>query len=105
MASHYQFSIISGVFEDHAEIAKQSADNQVRTQPKLGLLHQKYASVAPDAAGLPQWERFQKHLAHLNETSPDGESYKLIYVVRHGMSVHNEVMNAVGDDWRVYCAI
>lgn len=101
MARQYQFTAIPGIFEDHAQLAKSASDRMVRTQPNLGLLGQKYESDSPDNGDSSQWERFVGYLTHLNETSSDDTWYKLIYLVRHGTGVHNEVMKAVGDDWRV----
>lgn len=100
MARQYQFTAIPGIFEDHAQLAKSASDRMVRTQPNLGLLGQKYESDSPDNGDSSQWERFVGYLTHLNETSSDDTWYKLIYLVRHGTGVHNEVMKAVGDDWR-----
>lgn len=101
MTCHYKFSAVSGIFDDYAEIAKQSSDNKARTQPSLGLLNRTYVSDSADTARLPQWVRFTRYLQYLNETSPHNESYKLLYIIRHGTGVHNVVMSEVGDDWRV----
>ncbi|KAF3009081.1 hypothetical protein E8E14_008342 [Neopestalotiopsis sp. 37M] len=100
MERQYKFTAIPGVFEDHAEIAKSAPDKMVRTQPNLGLLHQTYASDSSDHAQNSQWKKFARYLALLNKSCPDDTSYKLIYLIRHGSSVHNEVMKVVGDDWR-----
>jgi hypothetical protein len=101
MERQYKFTAITGVFEDHAEIAKSAPDKMVRTQPNLGLLHQSWESDIPEHAQNSQWKRFVRYLSHINKICPDGTSYKLIYLIRHGSSVHNEVMKVVGDDWRV----
>ncbi|KAK6200866.1 hypothetical protein LQW54_009450 [Pestalotiopsis sp. IQ-011] len=100
MPRQYQFTAIPGIFKDHAQIAKSASDKMVRTQPDLGLLPKEYESDSPKNVNSSQWERFVGYLTHLNEKSSEGISYKLIYIVRHGTGVHNEVMKAVGDGWR-----
>ncbi|KAK3686399.1 putative phosphoglycerate mutase pmu1 [Vermiconidia calcicola] len=36
-----------------------------------------------------QWQRFEKYVGHIVESSPDGTTYKVIYLGRHGEGYHN----------------
>jgi len=36
-----------------------------------------------------QWQRFENYVARLNESSPSGVQYKILYLGRHGQGYHN----------------
>lgn len=55
----------------------------------FGLIDRQYDTDSPAEVGLSQWERFDRHVRHLIETAPDGVTYKVIYMGRHGEGVHN----------------
>jgi len=102
MACNYRFSFVPGFFADYVEVAKGCPNSQVTTQPGLGLLERTYDTAPFSSDDLPQWKRFTDYVENLNKHSPIGESYKLIYLVRHGLSVHNIFMDKVGHDaWKV----
>jgi hypothetical protein len=103
----YLFSYVPGYFVDSVEAAKACLDSKLTTQPNLGLLESWEASgTAPNPAGEAPWARFSRHLEWLNTSSPPGVSYKLLYLLRHGLSVHNVVMAKVGREaWNVRAVI
>jgi broad specificity phosphatase PhoE len=97
MHPNYKFSMVPGFFVDYSELGKTIPDGKVTTQPQLGLVGQCYdTDPDPTSKDLPQWSRFARYVEHLNKNSPDGISYKLLYLVRHGIGVHNVVMEKVG---------
>ncbi|KAL2127555.1 hypothetical protein VTI74DRAFT_10561 [Chaetomium olivicolor] len=97
--SRYRFSYVPGYFVDGAEAAKACPDSKLTTQPNLGLL-EKACDTAQNPAGEAPWAQFSRHVEWLNRNSPYGVSYKLLYLLRHGLSVHNVVMAKVGrDSW------
>ena len=105
--NQYKFTSLPDYFFNHATLASQSPTGRIGTQPLLGLLDRPYANVddsLPPDADFTQWGRFARHLTHLNRTAGEGVSYKLLFLVRHGFGVHNEVLERVGREaWDVSC--
>ncbi|KAH8893610.1 phosphoglycerate mutase-like protein [Thozetella sp. PMI_491] len=101
MSCTYHFSSIPGVFQDYVAVAKSQPDGLVRTLPSLGLVERPYSSDSDATSVQPQWLRFQKYIEHLNHDSLPGESYKLLFVMRHGLGVHNVAMARLGHEaWK-----
>ncbi|KAK4140056.1 histidine phosphatase superfamily [Dichotomopilus funicola] len=97
--SRYRFFHVPGYFVDGPEAARACPGSKLTTQPNLGLLERPYDSAPNEnAAGDAPWTRFSAHVEWLNKNSPPGVSYKLLYLLRHGLSVHNVVMAKVGRD-------
>ena len=104
MECSYTFSRVPGVFYDHTKGAEDnpSSPTPIATQDQLGIIQDcEYDTkpLPPDSQS--QWQRLENHVTHLNKHGGSNESYKVIYVVRHGDSVHNAVMRAVGGQWKV----
>ncbi|CAJ2500797.1 Uu.00g036500.m01.CDS01 [Anthostomella pinea] len=100
-ANTYDFSCLTGFFVDHVEVAKVSPGSLVATQPGLGLLGRSYETDTSPSDSRPQWTRFAAYVKHLNQVSPPAESYKVIYLVRHGLGVHNIAMSKYGGEaWK-----
>ena len=104
MECSYKFSRVPGVFYDHTKGAEDGppSPTPIATQDQLGIIQ----DCKDDTKPLPpdsqsQWQRLENHVTHLNKHGGSNESYKVIYVVRHGDSVHNAVMRAVGGQWKV----
>lgn len=99
----YKFSYIPGFFLDYVQAAERSPGSKVTTQSQLGLLSRDYDGEDSDTSqSASQWTRFESYVRHLNNHSTEGESYKLIYIIRHGFGVHNQVMERVGPQpWKV----
>lgn len=48
------------------------------------------------------WQRFMRHVQHLNKEDLDNKQYKMFYVVRHGQGLHDVKKEEVGrDEWNV----
>lgn len=103
MPHNYKFSAIPGFFVDYVKLGKDAPGKKVTTQPLLGILERSYETDSDVAAETQtQWSRFACYVEHLNRHSRNGESYKLLYVIRHGLGVHNVVMEKVGSEaWKV----
>ncbi|KAH8205545.1 hypothetical protein TruAng_000251 [Truncatella angustata] len=102
---NYEFSYVEGFFVDYAKTAEQYEGGKVITQPGLGLLDRAYdGEDTHDANESARWARFANYVQRLNSQSKDGESYKVLFLIRHGFGVHNQVMEKVGSqawnhDW------
>ncbi|KAI1856839.1 hypothetical protein JX265_011480 [Neoarthrinium moseri] len=105
-ARAFLYSFMPGYFVDYVEAAKDYPDAKARTLPKLGILPREYdvTGLDPSINGYePGWTRFTNYLKQLNERSSNGDSYKVLFVVRHGLGVHNIVMEEVGSPaWNNY---
>ena len=104
-ACSYRFTALPGYFVDNVAAANSSVGAKpvtARTRPNLGLIDRQYQGSDQDDKLLP-WVRFRRHVEKLNrEGSLTGESYKVLFLVRHGLSVHNVVMADVGSkEWKV----
>jgi hypothetical protein len=79
------------------------------TRPGLGLVERSFVTDSDvlTAEGQPrtnvtQWQRFMRHVQHLNDEDPNNKQYKMFYVVRHGQGFHNVKEEEVGrDEWNV----
>ncbi|KAK0753692.1 histidine phosphatase superfamily [Schizothecium vesticola] len=103
MACRYKFSVVPGYFIDNVAAAKDCPGSKLTTRPNLGLVERLYES--DDAASAPKssWVRFCQHVETLNRDSAPGESFKILFITRHGLSVHNAVMERVGNAaWNIH---
>lgn len=105
MACHYKFEVQPDYFVDYFETARQCPGKKLTTRPSLGLIDKSYndgkQSQTAFEMSLP-WERFAAHIRGLNADSPDHVSYKVLFLMRHGLGVHNVFMEKVGGEaWRV----
>ncbi len=105
MACHYRFKILPEYFVDYFETAKQCPGQKVTTQPNFGLVYQPNAAVEESQQVVkPEmpWEHFKSHVHRLNANSPDHIMYKVLYLTRHGLGVHNLYEAEVGREaWNV----
>jgi hypothetical protein len=107
MASKWTFKAQPGIFVELADIAHEYPGEKVTTQPNLGLIpDQKYPSDDPDAADQRDWVRLAAYVRWLNENSSDNVAYKVLYLTRHGLGVHNKMHAQVGSEaWNVCTTI
>ncbi|KAK7946148.1 phosphoglycerate mutase [Apiospora aurea] len=108
----YAFSLIDNVFAD-----KVRADPNNRKPPTL--IRQPQLGLMPDFDGvgsscdkgiLQPWARIRSYVDKLNRENKQGAKYKVIFVLRHGYSLHNyiekgvkrfnEAGEEVRNDWR-----
>ncbi|CCT69293.1 related to PMU1-high copy suppressor of ts tps2 mutant phenotype [Fusarium fujikuroi] len=99
MSSKWTFKAQPGIFVELADIAHEYPGEKVTTQPNLGLIpDQKYPSDDPDAPDQRDWARLAAYVRWLNENSSDNVSYKVLYLTRHGLGVHNKMHAQVGSE-------
>lgn len=41
-----------------------------------------------ELAGPPKWKEFREEISRLNKEAPDGTSYKVLFLARHGQGYH-----------------
>ncbi|KAE8377037.1 histidine phosphatase superfamily [Aspergillus bertholletiae] len=104
--SHYKFTLLPKFFVNYHELARHSPRLKITTQPSLGLIDQPYnepTNTQPDAQHKKPWERFTAHINQVNRESPDNVTYKVLYLTRHGLGVHNVFEGNVGREaWNNY---
>ncbi|KAK8118330.1 uncharacterized protein PG998_002956 [Apiospora kogelbergensis] len=102
MGSNYRFSIVPHIFHNYTSGAEDSpiSTPTIATRNQLGIIQGCEYDTEPSTVSQSQWQRLEKHVAHLNKHNGSHVSYKVIYVARHGRSVHNVVMDAVGSEWK-----
>ncbi|PHH89511.1 hypothetical protein CDD83_5883 [Cordyceps sp. RAO-2017] len=97
----YRFSVVPGFFIDYVEAAKENPGSKLTRQPGLGLRERTYDSDGIRSNRGTLWMRFADYVETLNRQSPPGESYKVLHLVRHGLAVHNVVMEKIGSaSWK-----
>ncbi|KAK4501840.1 hypothetical protein PRZ48_007649 [Zasmidium cellare] len=62
---------------------------RAHTFPEFGILDRSYGTNDPGEPALTQWQRFEKHIRHLNAADPQKDQYRVLLVARHGEGVHN----------------
>ncbi|KAF7521195.1 hypothetical protein G7054_g12516 [Neopestalotiopsis clavispora] len=106
----YQFQSLQGYF-----IAQEAMEGDVEntsqkiTQKDLGLLPRSYlkdtASSESDGTKA-SWPAFAEHVKDLNKNAPDGVTYKVVFVTRHGQGYHNVQEAKVGTkEWEGHWAL
>ncbi|KAK8070482.1 hypothetical protein PG997_010685 [Apiospora hydei] len=108
----YAFSLVDNVFED---IFRTDPNNRkpptLIRRPQLGLIPDfDRASSSCDKSILQPWARIRSYVDELNMKNKQGAKYKVIFVLRHGYSLHNYIekgvkrVNEAGEevknDWR-----
>ncbi|KAI4933637.1 uncharacterized protein J4E92_003305 [Alternaria infectoria] len=70
---------------------------------KFGLIDRSYPGE--DGSEEKQWKRLEKYVASLEATKKDGESYKVLFLGRHGQGWHNVAETKYGTKaWDCYYA-
>ncbi|KAK7946149.1 uncharacterized protein PG986_010470 [Apiospora aurea] len=104
MSRKYKFTTVQEIFVDYTKDGQNSSSSPttIATYDQLGIIEEKDYDQdrKPSPASSSQWKRLEDHVAKLNRECDSHESYKVIYVVRHGRGVHNVVMDAVGSKWK-----
>ncbi|KAK8070483.1 histidine phosphatase superfamily [Apiospora hydei] len=104
MSRRYKFTTVQEIFVDYTKDGQNSSSSPttIATYDQLGIIEEKDYDQdrKPSPAFSSQWKRLEDHIAKLNRECDNHESYKVIYVVRHGRGVHNVVMDAVGSKWK-----
>jgi hypothetical protein len=54
----------------------------------FGLINRSYSTDAASAE-TEQWKRFERHVRHVQSQAEPGESFKVLFLGRHGQGWHN----------------
>ncbi|GKU00926.1 phosphoglycerate mutase [Fusarium langsethiae] len=99
MAAKWSFKAQPGIFIELTDIAHNYPGEKVTTQPNLGLIpDQSYPSDDPDASDQRDWARLARYVTWLNKNSSNNVAYKILYLTRHGLGVHNKMHAQVGSE-------
>ncbi|KAF9874533.1 phosphoglycerate mutase [Colletotrichum karsti] len=104
---HFEFTILPEHFINYHEVAKSSPGGKATTQAGLGLLDRPFGVTDRnlERRDAKPWDRLAADVNRLNEQSPDGVAYKVLYLTRHGIGYHNVQAAKVGsDEWNRYCS-
>ncbi|KAK8005068.1 histidine phosphatase superfamily [Apiospora arundinis] len=106
----YKFSLVPNIFdyeyedtesnEQRAKEGKGPKPPTLRRVDILGLKEHFDGPESADGAKLPPWARVRPYLTTLNDADRDGARHKVIFVLRHGFSLHNYIEQGVKNDWR-----
>lgn len=86
---HFGYSTVTGYFlQDEPDTDPDTFDFK---EHAFGLKPRSYESDSSlsDASSKSQWQRFQHHLESINDNAPEGTSYRLLFLARHGQGYHN----------------
>jgi hypothetical protein len=89
----------------------ESWDFRATTQPGLGLYDREFPSDGEFSLNGTsmvdtKWNRFLRHVEHLNREDQGNKQYKIFYLIRHGQGVHNVKEAEVGRlEWDVGLSI
>lgn len=102
--SRHKFTILPEYFIDYYKTADDSPGGKATTQAGLGLLDKAFGDTTQrqESGDTKPWDRFAAHVNRLNDESPDGVDYKVLYLTRHGLGYHNVQAAKVGTaEWDV----
>ncbi|KAI4666536.1 uncharacterized protein J4E79_002575 [Alternaria viburni] len=98
---HFKYTVQKGVFMQ-SEDETDDKRFDFKTQ-KFGLIDRSYPGE--DGSEEKQWKRLEKYVASLEATKKDGESYKVLFLGRHGQGWHNVAETKYGTKaWDCYYA-
>ncbi|KAI4712415.1 hypothetical protein J4E89_002682 [Alternaria sp. Ai002NY15] len=98
---HFKYTVQKGVFmQSEDETDDKSFD--FKTQ-NFGLIDRSYPGE--DGSEGKQWKRLEKYVASLEAAKKEGESYKVLFLGRHGQGWHNVAETKYGTKaWDCYYA-
>ncbi|KLU84706.1 hypothetical protein MAPG_03745 [Magnaporthiopsis poae ATCC 64411] len=101
----HKFTAVPGIFVDHTAKYREDNTSRATTLPLLRVIDRDYGVelALPTGSGKAKpWERLQAYVQHLNQESPAGTLYKVLFLTRHGFGYHNEAEARVGREaWNV----
>ncbi|KAI0137480.1 histidine phosphatase superfamily [Xylariales sp. AK1849] len=92
----FKFQSQSGFFGPQASMTADDGGRR-ETHEFFGLLPRFYPDEDDSKEDpSPSWQRFAEHVKRLNRDAPNGVSYKVLFVTRHGQGIHNVMETKVG---------
>lgn len=90
----YKYEVVHGLFLQ--DDPKTDWNTFEYMKHNFGLISQPYPSDTSATAHDSDWLRFSRFITHLNSAAPEGSSYKLFYLGRHGEGFHNVAESKYG---------
>lgn len=85
---HYKFTVQKGFFQQ-SEDETDDKEFDFKTS-NFGLINRTYSTDSDeDKEKGTQWQRFEKYIRSLETSKQAGESYKVLFLGRHGQGWHN----------------
>ncbi|KAJ5390481.1 phosphoglycerate mutase [Penicillium cataractarum] len=99
----FKFSTVPGYFlQDEPTTDPDTFDYSAQN---FGLIPKEYDSGIANSHET-QWQRFSRHITHLNETASPQTKYKVLFLGRHGEGVHNVAERRYGTKaWDEYWSL
>jgi broad specificity phosphatase PhoE len=81
--------------------------NRTQRKENFGLIARTYGTESTlDEAAQQEWKSFERHVRHLDHQSKSGESYKVLFLGRHGQGWHNVAESKYGTKaWDCYYSL
>ncbi|PVH68815.1 phosphoglycerate mutase-like protein [Cadophora sp. DSE1049] len=103
---HFRYTSVKGFFfQDEMDTDESTFDPLTMN---FGLIEQEYdtdSDLPNSGKSLTQWQRFAHKLKVMNDEAAEGETFRLLYLGRHGQGYHNAASTYYGfDAWRCYYA-
>lgn len=102
-AKHFEYTVVSGIFQQDDNATDASKFNY--TASNFGLIERAYPtdSSCPDRGRSTQWQRLAHYIASLNRDVKRGERYSILFMGRHGEGYHNAAETYFGTPaWNCY---
>ncbi|EMD70147.1 hypothetical protein COCSADRAFT_22288 [Bipolaris sorokiniana ND90Pr] len=99
---HYKFTVQKGFFQQ-SEDETDDKEFDFKTS-NFGLINRTYSTDSDeDKEKGTQWQRFEKYIRSLETSKQAGESYKVLFLGRHGQGWHNVAETKYGTKaWDCY---
>ncbi|CAO2650114.1 Nn.00g014060.m01.CDS01 [Neocucurbitaria sp. VM-36] len=98
---HFKYTVQKGYFQQ-SEDSTNDRDFDFK-KSNFGLINRGYDTDPSDQEGEEQWKRFERYVRTQDEESKEGESFKVLFLGRHGQGWHNVVEAKYGTKaWDCY---
>lgn len=92
---HFEYTTLKGFFQQ-SEKGTDDSKFDFRKQ-NFGIIDRKYEIDAEEDEAVEElWKRFERYVRHLNKEASEGESFKVLFLARHGQGVHNVAESKYG---------
>jgi broad specificity phosphatase PhoE len=120
---HYKYEIVKGYFQQSEDATDDTKFDFARPSPSqpfvshltdcrqrkenFGLIDREYSTETSPTTQLRQhWTQFSEHIRALNSDTAPGESYKVLFLGRHGQGWHNVAESKYGTKaWDCYYSL
>ncbi|KAF2707957.1 phosphoglycerate mutase-like protein [Pleomassaria siparia CBS 279.74] len=102
---HFQYETVKGFFMQSEDGTDDSKFDFMKEN--FGLIDRKYGTeILDEEIAKQHWQSFERYVKRVNEKSADGESYKVLFLGRHGQGFHNVAETKYGTEaWDCYWSL